>query len=217
MEKTPRKGVRDYLAIFRIRSFTFNTFAQATMTFAVAGLGFWIAEYLRFRDQPPASSKTLFGAVTVVAGLSSTLVGGWLADRLRPRFPSADFLVSGAGMILASPIFVASLYMPFPAAWITMFLAIFCLFLNTGPSNTAIANVSHPSVRAMAFALNIFVIHVLGDLLAFPSIGFIAGRSNIRIAFLFVTGMMLISGLIWIAGMKFLPADTAAVEEVSPA
>jgi predicted MFS family arabinose efflux permease len=217
MERTPRKGIRDYLAIFRIRSFTFNTFAQATMTFAVAGLGFWIAEYLRFREQPPASAKTLFGAVTVVAGLSSTLTGGWLADRLRPRFPSADFLVSGAGMILACPIFVASLYMPFPAAWITMFLAIFCLFLNTGPSNTAIANVSHPSVRAMAFALNIFVIHVLGDLLAFPSIGFIAGRSNIRIAFLFVTGMMLISGLIWIAGMKFLPADTAAVEKVAPA
>lgn len=217
MKTASRKDVRDYLAIFGIRSFTFNTLAQAAMTFAVAGLGFWIAEYLRFRDQPPASAKTLFGLVVVVAGLTSTLIGGWLADKLRPKYPAADFLISGGGMILACPIFVASLYMPFPSAWITMFIAIFCLFLNTGPSNTAIANVSHPSVRAMAFALNIFVIHVLGDLLAFPSIGFVAGHTNIRIAFLFVTGVMFLSGLIWFAGMKFLPADTAAVEEATNA
>jgi len=214
----PSKGrarVRDYLALFRIRSFTFNTLAQATMTFAVAGIGFWIAEYLRFRGQPAASGKTMFGAVTVVAGLTSTLFGGWLADRLRPKFPSADFLISGWGMILACPIFIVSLYTPFPLAWLPMFIAIFLLFLNTGPSNTAIANVSLPSVRAMAFALNIFVIHVLGDLPAFPSIGFVGGHMNIRIAFLFVTGVMLISGIIWLAGMKFLPRDTAAVENAT--
>jgi MFS family permease len=216
-EKASRMRIRDYLAVFRIRSFTFNTFAQAAMTFAVAGLGFWIAEYLRFRGQPPAGAKTLFGAITVVAGLTSTLIGGWLADRMRPKFPSADFLVSGAGMIVACPIFVAALYLPFPAAWVPMFFAIFCLFLNTGPSNTAIANVSLPSIRAMAFALNIFVIHILGDLLAFPSIGFIGGHSNIRIAFLFVTGIMFLSGIIWLAGMKFLPADTEAVERATPA
>ena len=212
-----RARIIRYLGLFRIRSFTFNTFAQAAMTFAVAGLGFWIAEYLRFRGQPAASAKTLFGAITVVAGLTSTLIGGWLADKLRPKFPSADFLVSGGGMIVACPIFVAALYLPFPKAWVPMFFAIFCLFLNTGPSNTAIANVALPSVRAMAFALNIFVIHVLGDLLAFPSIGFVAGHSDIRIAFLFVTGVMLISGLIWLAGMKFLPGDTSAVENATAA
>jgi predicted MFS family arabinose efflux permease len=216
--KSARKiRIRDYLALFRIPSFTFNTLAQAAMTFAIAGLGFWIAEYLRFRGQPAANAKTLFGGITVVAGLGSTLFGGWLADRLRPRIPSADFLVSGSGMILACPFFVAALYLPFPSAWIAMFVAIFCLFLNTGPSNTAIINVSLPAVRAMAFALNIFVIHVLGDLLAFPSIGFVGGHSNIRIAFLFVTGVMLLSGLIWLAGMRYLPRDAAAVEQVTPA
>ena len=194
--------VRDYLRLFRIRSFTFNTLAQAAMTFAVAGLGFWIAEYLRFRGQPSATGKTIFGGVTVLAGLTSTLFGGWLADKLRPKFPSADFLISGWGMIVACPVFIVSLYVPFPLAWLPMFISIFLLFLNTGPSNTAIANVSLPSVRAMAFALNIFVIHVLGDLLAFPSIGFVGGHSNIRIAFLFVTGVMLISGIIWLFGYE---------------
>ncbi len=202
----------DYLSLFRTRSFAINTFAQAAMTFAVAGLGFWVAEYLRFRGQPAAGGKTLFGAVTVVAGLTSTFAGGIVADKLRARFPSSYFLVSGVGMIAACPFFIAALYLPFPIAWGGMFIAIFCLFLNTGPSNTALANVSLPRVRATAFAVNIFIIHALGDVLAFPTIGFIAGHSDIRVAFLFVTGIMLLSGVIWLAGARFLREDTLAVE-----
>ena len=69
-----------------------------------------------------------------------------------------------------------------------------------------------PRVRATAFALNILIIHALGDAAAFPSIGFIAGHTNMTIAFLFVSGMMLLSGIIWLFGMKYLAADTAAVE-----
>lgn len=210
-----RARLHDYINLFRTRSFAVNTLAQAAMTFAVAGLGFWIAEYLRFRGQPPASGKTLFGAITVVAGLSSTLLGGFVADKLRMRFPSSYFLVSGGGMIAACPFFAATLYLPFPMAWFTMFVAIFCLFLNTGPSNTALANVSLPSVRATAFAVNIFIIHALGDILALPSIGYLAGHTDIRIAFLFVTGVMFFSGIAWLAGARFLPGDTRAVEEAA--
>jgi predicted MFS family arabinose efflux permease len=214
-----RVPIRDYfrllLTLFRTPSFATNCFAQATMTFAVAGLGFWIAEYLHFRGQPPASGKTLFGAITVVAGLTSTFAGGWIADKMRARFPSSYFLVSGAGMIAACPFFVTALYLSFPLAWIPMFAAIFCLFLNTGPSNTALANVSMPAVRATAFAINILIIHALGDVPAFPSIGLIAGHTDIRIAFLFVTAVMFVSGVIWLAGARFLPADTAAVENAT--
>jgi hypothetical protein len=155
---------------------------------------------------------TIFGGITVVAGLFSTLLGGILADKLRPRFPASYFSVSGWGMIIASPIFVASLYVPFPAAWIAMFVAIFFLFLNTGPSNTALANVSLPAVRATAFAANIWVIHALGDVQAFWLLGYIGGHTNIRIAFLFVSGIILASGLAWLAGRKYLASDTAAAQ-----
>jgi predicted MFS family arabinose efflux permease len=217
--RAERVPIRDYfrllVTLFRTPSFATNCFAQATMTFAVAGLGFWIAEYLRFRGQSPASGKTLFGAITVVAGLTSTFAGGWIADKMRARIPSSYFLVSGVGMIAACPFFVAGLYLPFPLAWVPMFAAIFCLFLNTGPSNTALANVSMPAVRATAFAINILVIHALGDVPAFPFIGLIAGHTDIRIAFLFVTVVMFVSGIIWLAGARFLAADTAAVENAS--
>src|SRR5881392_189625 len=150
-EKSRRRGILDYLNLFRTRSYLINCIAQTLMTFVTGGLGFWVPAYLRYRNQSPEAGMTIFGLITVIAGLVSTLLGGVIADRLRPRVPGSYFWVSGIGMLIACPFFIATLYTPFPAAWIPMFVAIFFLFLNTGPSNTALANVSLPAVRATAF------------------------------------------------------------------
>jgi len=211
-----RATLEDYLTLARTRSYVFNCIAQTAMTFAVGGIGFWVAAYLKFRGQPP-SATPIFGVVIVVAGLVSTLLGGWLGDRLRSRYPGSYFLVSGVGILVAVPLFVAMLFTPFPFAWVLMFASVFFMFLNTGPSNTAIANVALPKIRATAFALNILIIHALGDVLAFPTLGFIAGHTNWTIAFLFVAVVMLISGMFWLFGVRYLAADTAAVEAATPA
>jgi MFS transporter, Spinster family, sphingosine-1-phosphate transporter len=213
VQESPRRRFADYLRLFRTRSYLINCIAQTLMTFVTGGLGFWASAYLRYRNQSPDVGMTIFGLITVVAGLVSTILGGIIADKLRSRFPGSYFWVSGIGMLIACPFFIATLYIPFPAAWIPMFVAIFFLFLNTGPSNTALANVSLPAVRATAFAVNIFVIHALGDVQAFWLLGYIGGHTNMHVAFLFVSGMIFASGLAWLIGAKYLPADTAAVED----
>ena len=209
--ESQRATRQDYLTLARTRSYVLNCAAQTAMTFALGGIGFWVAAYLQFRGQP-ASATQNFGIIIAATGLVSTLVGGSLGDRLRSKFPGSYFLVSGGGMVIACPLFIAMLFTPFPLAWWFMSASVFFLFLNTGPSNTALANVSLPKVRATAFALNILVIHALGDVLAFPTIGYVAGHTDWTIAFLFVSGMMLLSGVLWLLGMKYLPADTALVE-----
>jgi len=212
VQESPRRSLRNYLRLFRTRSYLINCVAQTLMTFVTGGLGYWVSAYLVYRNQSPAMSRTIFGLITVVAGLISTILGGVIADKLRPRFAGSYFWVSGIGMLIACPFFIATLYIPFPAAWVAMFFAIFFLFLNTGPSNTALANVSLPAVRATAFAVNIFVIHAFGDVQAFWLLGYIGGHTNMHVAFLFVSGIIFASGLAWLIGAKYLPADTAAVE-----
>jgi len=211
-QESLRRELRDYVALFRTRSYLINCVAQTLMTFVTGGLGFWASAYLRYRNQSPDVGMTIFGLITVVAGLVSTLLGGVIADRLRSRFAGSYFWVSGIGMLIACPFFIATLYTPFPAAWVPMFFAIFFLFVNTGPSNTALANVSLPAVRATAFAVNILVIHALGDVQAFWLLGYIGGHTNMHVAFLFVSGIIFFSGVAWLIGVKYLPADTAAVE-----
>ncbi|MEP7014683.1 MAG: MFS transporter [Verrucomicrobiota bacterium] len=214
-ERRKKATREDYLKLVRTRSYVFNVFAQTAMTFALGGLAFWASAYLiEYRHQSP-SAPAIFGGILALAGLVSTLVGGFLADYLRARVRGSYFLVSGIGMLIGFPFMVAMLYTPFPYAWILIFLALFFIFFNTGPSNTALANVSPPSVRATAFALNILVIHALGDAIAPPLLGFVAGHSNLNVAFLVVSAMMLVSGLIWLLGRKYLDADTTAVEAAS--
>src|SRR6266513_3416093 len=203
-QESARRGIGDYLKLFRTRSYLINCVAQTLMTFVTGGLGFWVAAYLRYRNQSPDVGMTIFGLITVVAGLVSTLLGGIIADRLRSRFAGSYFWVSGIGMLIACPLFIATLYIPFPAAWTTMFLAIFFLFLNTGPSNTALANVSLPAVRATAFAANIFVVHAFGDVQAFWLLGYIGGHANMHVAFLFVSAIIFASGVTWLFGVKYL-------------
>jgi predicted MFS family arabinose efflux permease len=143
----------------------------------------------------------------VVGGLAATLIGGWVGDRLRPRLPGSYFIVSGISILLACPFVIAMLHTPFPLAWVMIFLAVFFLFFNTGPTNTILANVTHPSVRATAFALNICAIHILGDAASPPLLGKIGHRSW-DAAFIVVAVVMALAGGLWWWGAKYLQRDT---------
>lgn len=211
-EERKRARKEDYLTLLRTKSYAYNCAAQTAMTFALGGLAFWMPAYLIFREQPAGLAVSAFGGIIVVAGLLSTLAGGFVADRLQKRVSGSYFLVSGAGMILAFPFFIGTIYAPFPLAWVCLFFAVFFVFLNTGPSNAALANVAAPKVRATAFALNILIIHALGDAISPPLLGLVAGRTNLNVSFFIVSVAALISGVIWLLGMKYLAHDTAAVE-----
>lgn len=216
----PKMRLADALALFRIPSYVLNTAAMTAMTFAIGGISFWLPRYL-FTDRAAdfggapslARINMIFGAITVAAGLSATLLGGWCGDWVRRRRASAYFLVSGCAMLLAFPATVLMLRTPFPAAWVLVFLAEFFLFFNTGPANAALANVAPSAVRSTAFALNILLIHALGDAISPPLIGWIAGQTSMNTAFLLVSAMMVLAAVFWLIGTRYLGRDTVAAEK----
>lgn len=200
---------RDYLVLFRTPSYVLNTLGMSAMTFAMGGIGFWMPDYVSVFRKVPGSTATIFGAITVLAGLAATLSGGVLGDKLRTRFAGSYFLVSGVAMVVGFPLFLGVLYCPFPAAWVFVFLAVFCLFFNTGPTNTILANVTHPAMRAAGFALNIFVIHALGDVISPLLVGLIADKYDMNAAFKVVGLMFLVAAACWLLGARYLARDTA--------
>jgi MFS family permease len=164
---------------------------------------------------PELAAKTLadvnlyFGIIVVVSGLGATILGGIVGDKLKPRFPGSYFLVSAIAMGLGFPFVLCSIWAPFPLAWIFIFLACFCLFFNTGPTNTILANVTHPSIRASAFALNILIIHAAGDAISPTIIGFMNGYfQDMSAGFLTVSFMCLAASALWFLGIKHLQRDT---------
>ena len=200
---------RDYSVLLRTPSYVLCTLGMAAMTFAIGGIAFWMPYYLKGRPGTGNAPITTFGAVVVVAGIVATYLGGLAGDRLRGRHPGSYFLVSGVAMFVGFPLFLAALRAPFPLGWIFIFLACFCLFFNTGPTNTVLANVTHPAMRATGFALNIFVIHALGDVISPVVIGILSDKYSMDIGFLVVGLMFLLAGVLWLFGVRFLQRDTA--------
>jgi predicted MFS family arabinose efflux permease len=111
-------------------------------------------------------------------------------------------------MLNGFPFMLLMMRAPFPTIWIFTFITCFCLFFNTGPTNTILANVTHPSLRAAGYALNIFIIHALGDVISPVVIGIISDKTDMNHAFVVVGVMFLVSGVLWLCGTKFLKRDT---------
>ena len=218
-ERPPeRVRLRGYRVLLRTPSWMLCTVGMTAMTFAIGGIGFWMPYYLSRKPGAPAAATVIFGAITCVAGLAATLLGGMAGDRFRSRFSGSYFLVSGIAMFAGFPFMVLTLSATFPLIWLWVFLTCFCLFFNTGPTNTILANVSHPSIRAAGFALNIFVIHAFGDVLSPVVIGVLGDRWNMNRAFLVVGAMFLLAGVLWLAGARHLARDTErAARSLGPA
>jgi MFS family permease len=210
----PRRArLADYRLLLRIPSYALDTLGMAAMTFAMGAMGWWMPAYLERHAATPlwgVEPRTTFGALTAVAGLLATILGGLAGDALRGRWRGSYFLVSGLAMLAGVPSALAFLHMEFPAAWFFVFLTVFLLFFSTGPTNTILANVTHPSLRATGFAMNILAIHVLGDAISPPIVGAIADRWSLDHGFLAVTAFIGAGGILWIWGARHLDRDTAA-------
>jgi sugar phosphate permease len=198
---------------------------MATMTFAIGGMAHWMPSYFsRCRGIPNDFAATNFGVITVVAGFLGTFLGGWLGDWYQKYRPGAYFTIGAVGMMVATPIlllhFVLDYHTPI-LFWATVFAAEFFIFLNTGPGNTIIANVAPSSMRATAFAVNTFFIHLLGDAVSPAILGMfsdclrysgIEEDASLAFSMYLMPGMMLASALLFWLGAPYLEKDTARAQ-----
>jgi MFS family permease len=201
---------KNYRSFFTNRSFILNTLAMTAMTFALGGLAQWVPTFLyREHGLDVAKANVIFGGITVLSGISGTLTGGWLGDYFQQKHGTGYLVVSGWGFILGAPITAYALFtQSLSGCIIAMFFAEFFLFLNTGPLNTVIANVTSPGMRAMAFAVNIFVIHALGDAISPALLGWISDLYGLRTALLVTPAAILLASFFCFFCARFINEDS---------
>jgi len=193
----------------RSRSFVINTAGYTAATFAMGGLAAWWPTFLyRERGVPLDQGGLYFGAVLVVAGFLGTLAGGSLGDRINLRHRGGYFLAAGWGMILALPFSVVAALSQDPTLyWSATFGALFFLFFNTAPLNAVLVNVVPATMRSSAVAVNVLVIHMLGDAISPWLIGKVSDGSSLGVAILLNCVMIAVSGLILLGGSGVLRRD----------
>jgi MFS family permease len=173
----------------------------AAYTFALGGLAYWMPKYLEeVRGRDLSEANLIVGSVTVLAGLGGTFAGGYLGDFLSTRIRHGQLWICGLSSIAAIvPAWLALTVVSGSAYIVWLFVAEFLLFVSTGPVNVVLVSVVPVGVRAMAMALSIFLIHLLGDAISPPIIGVLADQSGLARAVLIVPAAIALSGLLWIA------------------
>jgi predicted MFS family arabinose efflux permease len=212
----PRSSAQpDYLSLARNRSFVITTLAMAAMTFAIGGLAQWAPTFLnRVHGLDVGKANTLFGGITVVSGIIGTLAGGALGDRLQLKSRSGYLTVSAWGFVIGAPFLAWAIYSPSLSGCLAaMFLAETFLFFNTGPLNTVILNVNIPTLRAMAFAVNIFFIHALGDAVSPTLLGWLSDLTDLRTSLLVTPLAVVAAALFCFLGRRFIEKDIRMVGE----
>jgi MFS family permease len=181
-------------------------------TFALGGLQLWMPKFLNeVRGLALARADFMVGALTVVAGLGGTFAGGYIGDLLSGRMKHGQLWLCGASSLASIvPIWLALTVPSAPVYWIWLFAAEFLLFLSTGPVNVVIVDAVPVGVRAMAMAVSIFAIHLLGDAISPPIVGWLADRNGLAQAVLIMPAAIALSGLLWAgtAAMRVSGTDT---------
>jgi MFS family permease len=204
LKETPERAT--VLGLVRNPAFLTATLGMAAMTYSLGGIQVWMPQFLYSdRHYSLESANFLFGIIIVVDGILAALIGGWLGDYLLPRMKSSYYLVSAASMLLGVPAMVVALFVKGPVMVPAIFVAAFFLLLNTSPLNAAVINSVGGHIRATALAVNIFVIHILGDVPSPTMMGWVADRRSLQAAFVLPIIAMVISSAILFYGMKFAP------------
>ncbi|HKF23741.1 MAG TPA: MFS transporter [Candidatus Angelobacter sp.] len=185
---------------------------MAMYTFAVGGMQVWIPTFLvTLRGLDLQTANITFGFITLINGIGATLLGGWIGDRLLRRYAGAYYTFSGMAMLIAVPLMVAAIYIRGRLMFPAIFAAVFFILIGTGPTNAALVNSVNSSIRATALAVNVFVIHLLGDAFSPTLIGKISDKTgSLQTAFSVAFVAAAISGIVLLYGARFAPQLKAA-------
>src|SRR5438552_5950073 len=193
---------RDVLKLLIIPDYLLVVLGYAAYTFAMGGFAHWAPTFLqRAHGVPVDKAGQFFGTVLVVSGLVGTMAGGFAATAWQRRNRAGYALTLAISVLAAVPAaFMAFLFVArLPSVgWLAV--ALFLLFLSTGPVNTLILESVPANLRASAMAISIFMIHLFGDYRSSEIVGRLSDHwHNLQKAVLILPTVLILASLLWLA------------------
>ncbi|KAK6638189.1 hypothetical protein RUM44_008617 [Polyplax serrata] len=166
--------MEDICKLIKNPSFMLSTMGFMCVSFVTGALAWWGPDFIYrgVKLQPGREDMKLndisfkFGIITMVSGLIGVPLGQVVACKLKQKFPRADPLICGFGLLISAPLlFIASLLPTVNTFWCFFFIFFGELFLNMNWSIVAdmLLYVVIPTRRSTAEAFQILVSHAFGD------------------------------------------------------
>lgn len=150
--------------LLRNRTMMHIAMGGALTSFVGYGLGQWLPAYfIRIHEMGIAETATYFGLVLGVASAIGTFIGGNLADRLAQRDERYYAWLPAAGVLFAFPFYLAAMMSNQP--YIAIAILVLPSLLNSlwlGPAFGTIQNLAPQNMRALASAILLFILNIIG-------------------------------------------------------
>lgn len=212
------KGFRAYAELFRNRTLVLIMLAQAFAIFVFAPtINFGPRYFETVKGISLAKVSVTFGVVAAIAGIGGSYLSGLIGDMRARRHPGSYAAVAAFCFLLGTPLIMIGIHATHPTLYLVGMLLGFTLFFACMPAlNTQIANVVSPHKRAMAFAVTVFVLHLLGDTISPPLFGFVKQNTSTETAFWIFPPVLLLSALAcWLAS-RSAPRDVKTLDSQDP-
>ena len=165
-----------------------------------------------------ARAARQIGLVGLLGGVLGSWVGGRLGDGLMERFPSGRVVASAAGFVIGAPLCVALLLTRDLALFTALFFAVVFLFTwYNGPIAAVLFDVVPRGVSATVMGAYVFFIHIAGDAVALPVVGFLSDRYGLQAAMLTLPAIGLLGALVLLVSVRTVRRDMDRVRQAVPA
>jgi MFS family permease len=201
------------MSLLTNKAYLCSIMGYAAVTFSLGGISWWMPSFLnRVDGRSLEAAGTIMGGITVVCGLGGTVAGGLLAHWWSKKTEKALYLVPALSAILAVPPAILCFFGPKSVTLPALGVAVFLVFLGTGPVNAATLNAVPAHLRATAMAGQLFVLHVFGDAFSPKIIGIVSDYSNLRLGLGITLVTFVVAAVVFFVGAKFAPPLTHSLE-----
>jgi predicted MFS family arabinose efflux permease len=148
----------------RKKTFNWTIAGAVSMGFAIYAFMTWMPSYLiRQHQLSTGEVGTIVGLSAGIAGSLGVFAGGYLADKWAKTKPSNLMLPPIVCTLLFFPAAVSALYVDSATAAIILLVPAYGLTLaHTGPTWAVLQNVAPENMRAMAAAIMLLGVNLLG-------------------------------------------------------
>ncbi len=209
VEKSKESSWRQTGQLFKNAPYLTASLGMAFVTFSLGGISAWMPSFLQRSGFSPNSVGITLGAITAGGGLGGTAFGGWLAQRWLRTNPRALYLISAWSALATVPFAVVTFFGPRGLMLPSLAVAMFLIFLGSGPLNAAIINAVPATIRSTAIAFEILLIHALGDTPSPKIIGMVSDHTNLATGLGVTLISMLVATVLLFAGARTLHPETA--------
>jgi len=205
--------------LLRQRTMLHLAMGGALTSFVGYGLGQWLpAFFIRIHGLGIAETATYLGLALGVASAVGTLLGGALADRFSGYDKRVYAWLPAAGVLVAFPFYVVALLSGNPYVAIAILIAPSLLnSLWLGPAFGTIQNLAPVRLRAMASAMLLFILNIIGLGLGPFGVGVVSdllrgtfGDESLRYAILLATVAYFWAGAHFLLAGRTIRRDLAA-------